>query len=58
MSLGKRTLKLVKSVLKDPKKRALYTPSELAYMEVQYDRMKEERKRRKAHRKATKGFGE
>ena len=57
MSLGKKTLKLVKSIIKDPKKRALYTPAELAYMEVQYERMKAQRKARKAARKEAKGFG-
>lgn len=57
MALGKKTLKLIKSVITDPKKRALYTPAELAYMEIQYERLKERRKARKAARKATKGFG-
>ena len=57
MSLGKKTIKLVKSVLSDPKKRALYTPAELAYMEVQYERLREQRKARKAARKEAKGFG-
>lgn len=57
MSLGKKTLKLVKSVITDPKKRALYTPAELAYMEVQYERLKARRQARKAARKAAKGFG-
>ena len=53
----KRTIKLVNKVLSDDKKRELYTPEELAYMERQIDLLKIEKQRRKYHRKLNKGFG-
>ena len=56
MSLGKKTIRMVKKVLKDPEKRALYSPQELAYMEIQLERMEATRKARKAARKQQKGF--
>ncbi len=57
MSLGKKTINLIKQVLRDPKKRDLYTTQELAYMEIQLERMKATRKLRKQQRKSAKGFG-
>jgi len=56
MSLGKKTIRMVKKVLKDPEKRAMYSPQELAYMEIQLERMEATRKARKAARKQQKGF--
>ena len=53
----KRTIKLVNKVLSDDKKRELYTPEELTYMERQIDLLKIEKQRRKYHRKLNKGFG-
>ena len=57
MSLGKRTIKMVKKLLKDPEKRAMYSPQEIAYMEIQVERLAAERKRRVKERKENKGFG-
>ena len=56
MSLGKRTINLVKKILKSKNKRAMYSPEEIQYMELQLTRLIEERRRRKAERKAQKGF--
>jgi hypothetical protein len=56
MSLGKKTINLVKKVLKNENKRKLYSPAELHYMETQLKRMIETRKRRKRQRKKEKGF--
>ena len=58
MSLGKRTIRMVKKLLNDPQKRAMYSPQELAYMEIQVERLTAERKRRVKERKENKGFGE
>jgi len=55
MGLGKKTINLVKKVLNNNKKRKMYTPEELAYMEIQLERLIEQRKERKAARRA-KGF--
>ena len=57
MSLGKRTIRMVKKLLKDPDKRAMYSPQEIAYMEIQVERLAAERKRRVKERKENKGFG-
>jgi len=57
MGLGKRTIKLVTKVLGSDKKRKLYTPEEIAYMERQVKLLKEERARRKEQRKREQGFG-
>ncbi len=54
---NKKVIKLVKKILSDDKKRDLYTPEELAYMERQADLMQIERQRRKHARKVEKGFG-
>ena len=54
---NKRVIKLVKKILSDDKKRELYTPEELAYMERQAELLKIERQRRKQARKVEKGFG-
>ena len=56
MSL-KHTMKLVKKVLKDDDKSALYTEEELMYMRRQLGAMKEERKARKLQKKQQQGFG-
>ena len=53
----KKTIKLVNKVLSDDKKRELYTPEELSYMERQVDLLKIEKQRRKYYRKLNKGFG-
>ena len=54
---NKRVIKLVKKILSDDKKRELYTPEELAYMERQAELLKIERQRRKQARREEKGFG-
>ena len=50
----KKDLKLIKKVLRD--KRDLYTPAELAYLELQYSMLKLRRKAKKAAKKQSKGF--
>ena len=57
MSLGKKTINMVKKVLKSKSKRRLYSQEELTYMETQLKLMIEQRKRRKAIRRAQRGFG-
>ncbi len=57
MSLGKKTIRRVQSVLNDESKRKLYTESELLYMERQLVLLKELRKTRLQQRKLSKGFG-
>ena len=57
MSLGKKTIKRVQSVLKDESKRKLYTEEELLYMEKQLVLLKELRKARVQERKQQRGFG-
>ena len=54
MALGKKTIDLVKRLLRDKKKRNLYSPEEIQYMEIQLERLIENRKRRKAERRALK----
>lgn len=54
---NKKVIKLVKKILSDDKKRDLYTPEELAYMERQAEVMKKEREIRKLRKKQQKGFG-
>ena len=56
MGLKKKTIKLVTKVLSDDKKRQLYTPEEIAYMERQVELLKLERARRLERRRAEKGF--
>ncbi len=56
MALGKRTINLVKKILNSANKRAMYTVEEIRYMELQLEKLIEERKRRKEERKAQKGF--
>jgi hypothetical protein len=56
MSLGKKTINLVKKLLNNENKRKLYSDEELQYMEFQLKRLIENRKRRKLQRKANKGF--
>ena len=50
-------MKLVKKVLKDDEKSALYSEEELMYMRRQLGAMKEERKARKLQKKQQQGFG-
>ena len=57
MSLGKKTIRRVQSVLNDKNKRKLYTEEELLYMEKQLVLLKELRKTRVQERKQRKGFG-
>ena len=57
MSLGKKTIKRVQSVLKDESKRKMYTEEELLYMEKQLVLLKELRKARVQERKEQRGFG-
>lgn len=56
MSLGKKTIKRVQSVLNDKNKRNLYTNEELLYMEKQLVLLKELRKARVQDRKQQRGF--
>ena len=57
MGLGKKTIKLVTSILQDEKKRKLYTDEDIKYMERKLTLMKIERARRKLQRKKDQGFG-
>ena len=57
MGLKKKTIKLVTKVLNSDKKRKLYSPEEIAYMERQVQLMKLQRAIRKEARKREKGFG-
>ena len=56
MSLGKKTIKRVQSVLKDEQKRKLYSEAEILYMERQLVLLKELRKVRVQERKEQRGF--
>ena len=58
MSLGKKTIKRVQSVLNDKNKRNLYTNEELRYMEKQLVLLKELRKARVQDRKQQRGFSD
>ena len=58
MSLGKKTIKRVQSVLKDKEKRKLYSEEELLYMEKQLVLLKELRKARVQERKEHRGFSD
>ena len=57
MGLGKKTIKLVTSILQDEKKRKLYTEEDIKYMERKVVLLKLERARRKLQRKKERGFG-
>ena len=57
MGLGKKTIKLVTSILQDEKKRKLYSKEDIQYMERKVVLLKLERARRKLARKKDKGFG-
>ena len=57
MGLKKKTINLVKKVLRNKNKRKLYTEEELMYMEMQLTRLILERKRRKEEQRRNKGFG-
>ena len=56
MSLGNKTIKRVSNILKDEKKRKLYTPEELTYMEKQLVLLKQRRLQRVEERKRQRGF--
>ena len=56
MGLKKKTIKLVTELLGNDKKRKLYTPEEIQYMERQVKLLKLERARRLERRRAEKGF--
>ena len=56
MSLGKKTIRRVQSVLKDEEKRKLYSEAEILYMERQLVLLKELRKARVQERKEQRGF--
>jgi hypothetical protein len=57
MGLRKKTIKLVTKLLSSDKKRELYSPEEITYMERQVELEKLQRQRRKEQRKRDKGFG-
>ena len=57
MGLKKKTINLVKKVLRSKNKRKLYTEEELMYMKIQLTRLITEKKRRKENRRRNKGFG-
>jgi len=57
MGLRKKTIKLVTKLLSNDKKRELYSPEEITYMERQVELEKLQRQRRKEQRKRDKGFG-
>jgi hypothetical protein len=54
---NKKTIKMVNKILSDDKKRDLYTPEELAYMERQAKLLQLDRDIRKLRKKQEKGFG-
>lgn len=56
MSLGKKTIQRVSNILKDEKKRKLYSPEEITYMEKQLVLLKQRRKERLEQRKRQRGF--
>ena len=56
MSLGNKTIKRVSNILKDEKKRKLYTPEEIIYMEKQLVLLKQRRLQRVEERKRLRGF--
>ena len=57
MGLGKKTIKMVTKLLGDDKRRKLYTPEEIKYMERQVLLLKLKRAQRLHQRKIDKGFG-
>ena len=57
MGLKKKTIKMVTKLLGNDKKRKLYTPEEIHYLERQLQLLKVERARRLHQRKLDKGFG-
>ena len=56
MGLGKKTINLVKKILNNENKRKLYSQEELRYMELQLQRLIEQREGRKKRHKLEKGF--
>ena len=57
MGERKRTMKLVKKVLKDETVQHLYTDEELTYMNMQLNLMRAQRAAKKLQSKKEKGFG-
>ena len=57
MGERKRTMKLVKKVLKDETVQHLYTDEELTYMNMQLNLMRAQRAAKKLQSKKDKGFG-
>ena len=57
MGERKRTMKLVKKVLKDESVQHLYTEEELTYMNMQLQLMRAKRAAKKLQSKKNKGFG-
>ncbi len=57
MGERKRTMKLVKKVLKDETVQHLYTDEELTYMNMQLQLMKAKRAAKKLQQKKDRGFG-
>ena len=57
MGLKKKTINLIKKVLKNKNKRKMYSDEELTFMEFQLQRLILERKRRVEERRHKKGFG-
>ena len=57
MGERKRTMKLVKKVLKDETVQHLYTEEELTYMNMQLNLMRAQRAAKKLQSKKEKGFG-
>ncbi len=56
MSLGKKTIRRVQTVLNNENKRKLYTEEELLYMAKQLVLLKERRRLRLEQRKEERGF--
>ena len=57
MGERKRTMKLVKKVLKNEEIHHLYTDTELQYMNMQLNLMRAQRAAKKLQSKKNKGFG-
>lgn len=57
MALRKKTINLIKKLLKNPNKVKMYSDEEIWYFKNYLDMMEQERKRRVSERKTNKGFG-
>lgn len=56
MGKGSKSEKLIKRILRDERKRSMYSKEELTYFEMQLTLMKINRKKKKLIAKCTKGF--